>query len=288
MKKSLSTLILLTSFLMPSHGKLPAFDEPPLIGCFATREYDRYTLRINNDAMITIHPHMGPKGEAPSYYKISQILSFLETMKNGRVRKHAILPDSLTTEDEKSTRFSEATIEGEATGQIKFRYAITNKRGELTLQPELLNTEELAGRDIKMVVETRMSPRYRLLDTMDDKEKEQITQRIEETTVTFHPADGSKAKKHTETYAKVINTDTCAQINGTEGFQSIVTRGYFKHRSMCLLSLDSEGPNAALYLQHLGRKGDTPLYRAHAFQWIADVSSKPDAVQQLQLNLEED
>ncbi len=288
MKMNFPSIILWASLLVPVQGQLPSFDKAPLLGTFAIHEHEGFTLKINPDGLITIHPKMGPQGKESAYYQIAQQLEFRETMKNGRTRRHLILPKSLTTKDEKSTKFSHATIEGEAAGGIKFRYAITDKRGELTLQPEVLNMEELTGREIKMVIQTRMGGRYRDPDLLEGKAKKQTIENIDETTVTFYPAKDSKNKKDSVTYAEVLNQEAAETINGEEGFQKIITQGYFQHRKMCNFTLESEGSNATLLLEHLGRGNDVPLYRAHAFQWLADVTDKPRQKTLLRVELEED
>ncbi|MDA7863642.1 hypothetical protein N9892_00850 [bacterium] len=288
MKMNLSSIILWASLLLPIQGQLPAFDKAPLLGLFAIHEHEDFTLQINEDAEITIQPKIGRKGETAAYYQINQKLEFREVMKNGRMRKHLILPESLTTKDEKSTKFSHVTMEGEAAGKIKFRYTITNKRGELTLQPEILNMDELADRKIQMVIQTRMGARYRLLETLKGKAKEQTIKNIADTTVTFHPAKNSKTKKSLITYAEILNQDAATKINGDEGFQKIITQGYFVHRKMCNFTLESQGPNASLLLEHLGRGKDMPLYRSHAFQWLVDATGKPEKKHLLRIELERD
>lgn len=115
-----------------ANAELPALTEKQWLGQFAVYKNRDYQITISSHGDVTLSPLNKDGDLVGAYLKLRYLIGLEERLPNGRVRRLAMLPESLESTDPATDKLEKIVFRGKVTGGAAFETTVEQKRGVIS------------------------------------------------------------------------------------------------------------------------------------------------------------
>lgn len=258
----------------PIHAALPTMGEQPWMGYFVGFETKKFRFTVDQNAKIMLVP-LNYKGEPVS--KVTQIpilYGIEETNADGKTYLRKILPETLSSSDEKTSKLEKCTITGKVTGDAAFELHITQERGVISLGGRMTDPGKLTKNPVRFIIRPDFPNSYPY-DKKDDKKGEKaFEKKIADDRIDIKWTDGKKTKLDFE---KDVDANS-NEVNGPGVAATVIEIAAYKDmRFMFTATPDS--------VMKFSNEKTAPLYKGFALTWQADPEKDKEGKARLSIEV---
>jgi hypothetical protein len=249
----------------PVSAQLPSLTDKDHLGYFVAADSRSFQFRIKTSgkAIISILDSKGlPLNKD---YAISLNFNIEETRSDGKVVSRKMIPDSLKSEQEATTKPKDLTIKGKVTGNIEFEVTITEDRGALILGGRLLSPDGLKN-PTRFSIDVEIPKAVPQSKKAEDEKKaaKDERERIKGDKVQLLWTDGKKVRITSEQEVE----GTSKEVTGPGITTASVDFAIFEDRKVMVTA----SPNS---LMQLSNKAKQSLAQGFTLSWAADPAKDP-------------
>lgn len=248
------TLLVFNIFTSPIFAQLDDIGKMPWLGNFALFQDRETQLVIHSTGGMKFSPVN--KGEAHPYNKIPILYGVMIKNADGLQYLLKPIPESLTSEDEATTKFKRTTIKGKVQGGAEFEMTVKLSRGTLSIGGRLTSPGKLQPDTVQFGIATRVIDFYTYQKENTFKgDPEGFLELISDDALKFKRLDGKK-QKHDYPDLITLETDT---INGPGIKEAEVNLKILRRTFSFEASKNSSFA--------LSNSPETPLYQGMLIKW---------------------
>ena len=204
----ITTLLFFQLFTSSLVAQLDDIGEKPWLGNFAVQQDRKNQLIIHATGGMEFSPVNN--GEAHPYNKIPILYGVMVEKANGEKHLLKPIPESLTSDDQATTKFKKTTIQGKVAGDAEFEMTVKISRGTLSISGRLLSPGTHETETVQFGIATRVLDFYTYQKKSRKDDPDAFLALISEDTLKLKRIDGKK-QTHEFTEQKSLATDA---VNG--------------------------------------------------------------------------
>jgi hypothetical protein len=198
-----------------------------------------------------------------------------ETKPNGKTTIYKILPESLETSQEPTTRPKKTVFRGKVEGDASIEVTIDETRGGISLGGRLLDAGTLAKDKLRFSISAKIPNAYAGVDKpVDRKETKAFEDRLKGDQVTLAYTDKKRSKLST-TESVDANSQ---EINGAGITAAEIEFSTYQGKQLGLIA----SPGSVLALS---AKKPAPLQDGFLITWTADAAKDPQGAARLSIEI---
>lgn len=141
-----------------SHAQLPALNEPPWLGFFIGHKGTRGMFGITANGELYYHYDSGRETVNSGYYH--RILpSVQETLSNGEISRHSLVPETLQTTDQPNKNPGTVTFQGKVKNGAKIEVVVEITRRDISIGGRIVEPAP-GGNPQRFILYTEAPPFY--------------------------------------------------------------------------------------------------------------------------------
>lgn len=256
------------------HAALPTMGEQPWMGYFVGYGDKKFRFTVDQNAKIMLVP-LNQKGEPMS--KVTQIpilFGIEETNAEGRSYLRKILPETLESSDEKTSKLEKCTIRGKVTGEASFELHLSQERGVISLGGRMTDPGKLTRNPVRFVIRPDFPNAYPYDKKDDKKGAKDFEKKIKDDRIDIKWTDGKKTKL---TFEKDVDANS-NEVNGPGIAATIIETAAYKD----IRFIFTATPDSSMKFSN---EKTAPLYKGFAITWQADPEKDKEGKARLSIEV---
>jgi hypothetical protein len=244
-----------------SRAELPTIEDRDWTGIFVGFESSQLRFQFGADGSALIHPLFKDKRIYP-YVRIPILIELEETLANGVLKRHPIVPSSLESSQEPTAKLKSCEVTGQFEGGASFRISIENAKGNVGLAGKLTDVGSYAAGSVRLVIVAEILNFYGREEKKLAADKKAFEDLVRESSLTYLDA---KDKKKKLDFTQSLDV-------GSGG--SIVTREAWVELAVIAkreFHFESVGPTSL----RLDPRRNSPLHRGAFIVWGSEDAKAP-------------
>ncbi len=251
--------------VVPLAAQLPTLNEKEWLGYFTGFETKKIRWSFSSEGKSILRV-IGAKGDMASE-KLTISLDFIveETMPDGKIAVHAIIPESLESAQAATVKPKGIVIHGKVRGDASFELNIDQEGEKLSLGGRVLDPGPTVKNPLKFAIRIKFPNAYPDDSASDDKKKLKIFEaKTRNDRFQFIRIDKTRGK---QSLTETVDTDATA-MNGPGISNAEIEMAGYKERKFQLAATETSSMNVI-------RPKAGPMYGGFVVAWSADSAKDP-------------
>ena len=273
--RAMAAAVVFLSGLTPVSAELPMMNDNDWLGFFIGVENNDFRFGVGADGKTTLRINRKKGDPISNKLTIDFIFQIEETKPDGKITIYKILPESLETSQEPTTKPKKTVFRGKVKGDATFEVTVDEARGGISLGGRLIDAGTLAKDSLRFSISAKIPNAYVDVDKpADRKETKAFEDRIKGDQVALAYTDKKRSKLST---TESVDANS-KEINGAGIAAAEIGFSTYQGKKLGLLA--SPGSVLALSAKQPG-----PLQDGFLITWTADAAKDPQGAARLNIEI---
>ena len=273
--RTMAAAVIFLSGLATASAELPMMNDKDWLGFFIGVENNDFRFGVGADGKTTLRINRKKGDPINNKLTIEFIFQIEETKPDGKTTIYKVLPESLETTQEPTTKPKNAVFRGKVKGDATIEVTLDETRGGISIGGRLLDPGTLAKDSLRFTISAKIPNAYADVDKpADRKETKAFEDRIKGDQVTLAYSDKKRSKLST---TESVDANS-KEINGAGITAAEIEFSTYQGKQFGLLA----SPGSVLTLS---AKQPGPLQDGFLITWVADAAKDPQGAARLNIEI---